>query len=167
MTDLLRPLPTSTPHPSKVGRRRRAVLSAGLAVGLLVAAIAVGVGVSRDDNPSSPGALAPLQLASMQQTCEEWTGASAPHLGGASASVACVAMTDWMSQQLRSGHMTGTMMFGSATTMGAACSAWMATEPAAIASGSTQPWCDDMVTWMTQHIGNWDEWMTHGRMMGR
>jgi hypothetical protein len=48
------------------------------------------------------------------------------------------------------------------------CRQWMATGPAD--SGSAQgdtAWCDEMVGWMTQNIGDWDDWMMNGSMMNR
>jgi hypothetical protein len=71
-----------------------------------------------------------------------------------------------MRDQLRSGHMTGTMMWGDAATMGSTCRQWMATGPAA-ASGISPQACDAMVSWMAQHAGDWAGWMMSGRMMGQ
>lgn len=164
MTDLLQSSQLPPPHIGAVRRRRGLVLSVGLAIGL-VAAVGVGAGVSRSDS-SRTDALAPVQLASMHQACAQWTGSSAPQMGTLSASAACVTMTDWMGQQVRSGRMTGTMMFGDATAMGSTCGAWQATGAPSVGSGAASAWCADMVRWMTGHIGNWDEWMAHGRMMG-
>ena len=168
MTDAREERPTATQPEPKVRRRRPLMLVIGLAAAVVVAAVAVGIALARDDNSSSTNAVAARQLASMQQACQRWTGSSAPALGDTSASASCAAMTDWMGQQLQGGHMTGVMMWGSATTMRDTCSQWMATGPSATASASSsQAWCDAMVTWMGQRIGNWDDWMMNGRMMGR
>jgi hypothetical protein len=76
-------------------------------------------------------------------------------------------MADWMGQQLQNGQMTGPMMWGSATTMDSVCRQWMGTDSRASISTTTSPgWCDDMVSWMERHIGNWDDWMMNGNMNG-
>jgi hypothetical protein len=76
-------------------------------------------------------------------------------------------MADWMGQKLQSGHMTGPMMWGSATTMDSVCRQWMNTESRASLSTTASPgWCDAMVSQMQQHIGNWGDWMMNGNMMG-
>jgi hypothetical protein len=76
-------------------------------------------------------------------------------------------MADWMTEQLHSGRMTSSMMWGSATTIGATCRKWLGTDSRVSISSSASPsWCDEMVSWMEQHIGNWDRWMMSGHMMG-
>jgi hypothetical protein len=44
----------------------------------------------------------------------------------------------------------------------------MATNPSAVANGTdATAWCGQMVTWMTQNMGDWNGWMANGPMMGR
>ncbi|HVA75424.1 MAG TPA: hypothetical protein VNF71_12770, partial [Acidimicrobiales bacterium] len=93
------------PAPTSTASRRRAIwLMAGLAAAVL-AAVTIGIVVTAGG--SSAGA---QQLTSTQHACQQWTGTYAPSLGGAPAGGWCTAMTDWMRQQLRGGHMTGAMM---------------------------------------------------------
>jgi hypothetical protein len=76
-------------------------------------------------------------------------------------------MADWMDKQLRNGKMTGPMMWGSAPTMGSTCRQWMDTESRASISTTPSPgWCNQMVSWMEQHVGDWGNWMMNGSMMG-
>jgi hypothetical protein len=132
---------------------------------LLVVAALIIVGVIVFSSDSS--GVSEQQLASVQRVCGEWTGNSAPRLGTSSASTACSAMADWMDQQLRNGQMTGPMMWGGATTMGSTCRQWMDTDSRASISSTPSPgWCNQMVSWMEQHIGNWGNWMMNGNMMG-
>jgi hypothetical protein len=132
---------------------------------LLAVATLIIVGVIVFSSDSS--GVSEQELASVQRVCGEWTGNSALSLGTSSASTACSAMADWMDQQLRNGKMTGPMMWGSATTMGSTCRQWMDTVSRASISTTPSPgWCNVMVSWMEQHIGNWSDWMMNGNMMG-
>jgi hypothetical protein len=89
-------------------------------------------------------------------------------LGTLPASTACSAIADWMGQQLGSGRMSGSMMWGSPSALGATCRQWMGSGSRTAISGTASPaWCDYMVNLMEQHVGNWDSWMTQGNMMGK
>jgi hypothetical protein len=134
-------------------------------IGVTVAAlIIIAVIVFTSD---SAGVTAEQQLASVRQACVQWSGNSAPRLGIDSASAACTTMADWMNGQLRNGQMTGPMMWGTATTMGATCRQWMNTSArTTISATASSAWCDEMIGWMEQHISNWDGWMMTGNMMG-
>lgn len=157
--------PDSTSCGRNVRRCRTLVIAAGLAIAVLVI---VGIVVFSGSDSSSTNALADQQLASVQQVCEQWSGSSTPLLGTSSASLACISMTGWMTQQLGHGRMTGPMMWGSAMAMGDTCRVWMGTDSRSSVSAVASPgWCNEMVDWMKQHIANWDDWMMHGNMMGR
>jgi len=163
MTDTI-PASPAPPVPSATSRRipwRSAAI--GLVVVLLVV---VGFVVFGSDNSPSTNATADVQLASIRQTCQLWSGGGAPSLGTTSARSACTEMADWMSGQLGSGRMTGPGMWGSAATMGASCQDWIDTDSrAAVAGSSSSAWCSEMVSWMQHHIGNWNHWMMSGSMM--
>jgi hypothetical protein len=166
-------IPTSTPPQPRARRRSTWLLAVGLAAIMLVA-VSVGIVVFRGNNSSSTGTaasqqLASAQLASVQQSCQQWSGSSAPALGkGSPSSAWCTTMTDWMGQQLRSQRMTGAMMWGSATTLQATCQQWMATGSGSTSGGTASPaWCGQMANWMAQHVGDWGNWMMNGNMMGR
>jgi hypothetical protein len=133
-------------------------------IGLIVAAVVIAAVIVFSSDSS--GVADRQQQATLQRVCGEWSGISAPELGTSSASAACSAMADWMDQQLRNGRMTGPTMWGSATALGSTCREWMDTGSRASISTSTSPrWCSEMVSWMKQHIGNWNDWMMHGNMM--
>jgi hypothetical protein len=134
-------------------------------IGLVVAAAVIIAVILFSSNGA--GVTDRQQLASVQRVCGEWSGTSAPRLGTSSASTACAAMAGWMDQQLQNGQMTGPTMWGSPTTLDATCGEWVGTHSrAAISSAVSSSWCNEMVGWMQQHIGNWDDWMMHGNMMG-
>jgi hypothetical protein len=173
MTYTMQTIPTSTPPQRRASRRSTWLLAVGLAVIILVA-VSVGIVVFRGNNSSSTGTaasqpLASAQLTSVQEACQQWAGSSAPTVGNGSPSSAwCTAMTNWMGQQLRSQHMTGAMMWGSATTLQTTCQQWMAAGSGATGGGTASPaWCGQMANWMAQHVGDWGNWMTSGNMMGR
>ncbi len=158
VTDTLKEKPDGT---SPVKRHAIWLIPIGLAVVVLVV---VGVIFFSSD---SSGVTDQQQLASVQRVCKEWSGNSAASLGTSSASAACSTMADWMGQQLQNGQMTGPMMWGSATTMDSVCRQWMGTDSRASISTTASPgWCDDMVSWMERHIGNWDDWMMNGNLNG-
>jgi hypothetical protein len=163
MSDTQRGTPHATLPREPVARHMWLV-----AVGVVVPVLVVGIVVFSGNSPSTTGAVAEQQLASVQEACQQWSGSLAPTLGNASASAACTTMADWMSRQLRNERMTGPMMWGSASAMGATCRQWMGTDSRSTISGSPSPaWCDQMISWMERHIGNWHDWMMNGDMMGR
>jgi hypothetical protein len=157
VTDTLNEVPDGT---SSVRHHAMWVILIGLAVAVLVI---IGVIVFTSD---SSGVTVEQQLASVRHACLQWSGNSAPKLGTNSASATCSTMVDWMNQQLRNGQMTGPMMWSTATAMGATCRQWMSTSSRiTISATASSAWCDEMVGWMEQHIGNWDGWMMNGNMM--
>jgi hypothetical protein len=154
----------SGPPEAPVRRHRTRVLAGGL---LVVVLVVVGIIVFSAGGSSSTSPVAEQQLASVQRVCERWSGSSAPSLDASSASFACTNLANWMTEQLRTGRMTASMMWDSPSAFGSTCRHWLATETQSSVSGTTSPeWCDEMVSWMEQHIGNWDDWMMHGTMMG-
>lgn len=164
MTDTARAATPSTQSPRRTKRRRVWLPAVGLLAGVLVIVCVAVFGVS---SSSGTGAIADQQLASVQRACQEWSGGHVPTLGDASATYACTNMANWMSQQMRNGRMTAPMMWGSTSAMAATCRTWVDTSSRFMISGTASPaWCDEMVGWMEQHIGNWGDWMMSGNMMG-
>ena len=130
----------------------------------------VGIVATRgDDSASNASSLGTQQLGSIQQACAQWQDGSA----GSSAppAVWCDGMVGWMTGQVRSGQMTGSMMWSNPEQMLATCQRWMVSSQWADGSTPGTPgWCGQMVDWMTQHMGDWDQWdrgwMMNGPMMG-
>ena len=144
---------TETPNgASQVRRHTIWLIPIGLAVVVLII-----VGVIFFSSESS-GVTDQQQLATVQRVCKEWSGNSAAKLGTSSASAACSAMADWMGLRLQNGQMTGPMMWASSSSMDTVCRQWMETDSRASISATASPgWCDDMVNWMEQHVGNWGD----------
>lgn len=145
--------------PSKHTGRRWIVLAVVVAV-LAVGGVAAAVIANRDDSPSYDTA----QISWMHQGCQQWAeshqGSNGPGDGW------CSSMTDWMNgrmDQRQGGMMMGPMMWQDPDSMRATCREWMAVNPTA---GGTVEWCDEMVSWMSDHMGDWDQWMQNGPMMG-
>lgn len=149
----------------RAGRRRPVFMAIGAVAA--VAAIAVLAFALRDGDGSSTNKLTSLQLTSMQSVCRQWPASTASAPRGVPAGQGCASMVDWMSQQVRSGHMAGVRMWGTAAAMGASCRSWWAAGGGGASADSGQAWCDEMVSWMSDHIGNWPDWMAVGHMMGR
>ena len=125
---------------------------------LIIAAVAVGVAATRGDSSrssvSSPGT---EQLASIQQACVQWR--EGPAGSAAPSSAWCEAMVRWMSDEMRSGEMMGSMMWSDPQQMLATCQRWMSSSQWADRSTPRTPAsCGQMVDWMTRHIGDWDRW---------
>lgn len=160
MTQVLQQAPPTGPSGPATSRRTRIGLVVGLAVAVVAAATTIGIVLSRGGTPAEA-----QQLTSIQQACQQWSVTYTPSVGSGPTASWCTGMTDWMRQELRSGHMTGPMMWSDPSTMRATCRQWMATRPSS-ASGIDPQVCDQMVSWMAQHAGNWGTWMMSSRMMG-
>ena len=140
-------------------RRRQWIAPLAL---MVVAAAGIGVGLvaanGDDRNDDSSG----TQIANVQQACQNWMGSSA------TVDVAgdwCRNMGNLMSQQYADGHLGGSMMWGDRSAMLETCRQWANTEPAS--TTNDRP-CDDMVSWMNDHMGgDWYDWTMRGSMMGR
>ena len=151
--------PAGSSVPTRTGRR-------WFAVAIVVAILAVG-GVAaaaianRDDGPTYDTA----QIGWMHQGCQQWAdsyqGGDGPGDGW------CSSMIDWMSGRMGQRHpgmMMGSMMWQDPESMRATCRQWTADNPTA--SNGSGRWCDHMVDWMSDHMGDWDQWMRNGPMMG-
>lgn len=135
-----------------------------LAVVLLAVGLGIGLAIAAADNDASPAQTSTaVQPSNVNQACTNWmmtTPAAAQ-----SSMTWCVDMTGWMNQQVTSGQMMGTMMWGDPDRLLTNCQAWVAANPA---DAVPLTWCDDMIAWMRQHMnGDWNGWMMNGSMMGR
>jgi hypothetical protein len=156
MSDTLAEALRPTPPPASSKRL------AALAVAVVAVIAAVTLGIALTQGGSSAGA---AQLAATRQACQQWSSDYTLAAGGAPTAAWCSAMTDWMRTEFRSGHMSAAMMWGNAGALAGVCRQWMATGPAKAVGVSPQA-CDDMVAWMTSHVGDWSRWMMTGHMMG-
>lgn len=135
-----------------------AVVVAFLAVGGVAAAV-----IANGDGGPSYGS---DQIGWMHQGCQQWAdsyqGPNGPGAGW------CTSMTDWMSGRMGQAQdgMMGSMMWQDPDSMRTTCQQWMGDEPMA-ASGGRAEWCDQMVEWMNERMGDWDQWMRDGPRMGR
>lgn len=140
----------------------------GVIVGVLAIA-GIGVAVVIASNDDTPDYSAP-QIGWMHQGCRQWAdsyqGANGPD------NAWCDSMASWMdgrmgtNSMMGEGQMMGSMMWQNPTNMRATCEQWMADNPNAAPPGAdTAAWCGQMVDWMVQHMGGWDNWMMSGPMM--
>lgn len=151
-------VPSATPSRWTAGRRT--VLAVVAAV-LVVGGVAAAVIANRDDGPSYDTA----QIGWIHEGCQQWSdnyqGSNGPGEGW------CTSMTDWMNAGIGQAH--GRMM-GPITwqpdSIRTTCQHWIADDPVT-ASGRRAEWCDQMVDWMNEHTGDWDQWMDDGPRMGR
>lgn len=150
------------------GRRRWLLISGVVALVLVIAGGAWAVVATQDDDvPSYDTA----QIGWMHQGCQQWAD-SDQDTGGPNVEW-CTSMTDWMNQRMgtsasgQNGMMMGSMMWQDPASMRATCEQWMGTNPNGVPSGTdATAWCGQMVDWMNQHMGDWDNWMMNGPMMG-
>lgn len=161
---------TSEPTPAiDKARGPRWWVAAGIALAvLLVAGGAWAVIANQDDDTPTYDT---SQIEWMHQGCQQWAdsyqGSNGPNTAW------CTSMTDWMNGRIGpnassgNGMMMGSMVWQSPGSMQTTCEQWMATNPSGVPSGSdTTAWCGQMVDWMDQHMGGWDNWMHDGPMMG-
>lgn len=152
---------TATPARSK----RPWVLVAAVAVGVLAVAGIVGaVVIANNDNASDYGA---PQIGWMREGCQQWAGSYEGADGPDDAW--CDSMAGWMDGRtgdgpmMGQGQMSGSMMWQNPTNMRTTCEQWMAGNPdGAPADADPSAWCGQMVDWMDQHMGGWDNWMMDG-----
>jgi hypothetical protein len=147
-------------------RRRAWLIPAVIAlVALIGIGVGIGVAVSTDDDDDGAAVSDASRISSVQQACEDWMGSSR---GPRPSSDWCTRMGGWMNDQVRSGNMQGQMMWGDPDRMRSTCRQWMSSDSTATTSAAAGDWCDDMVTWMQDHMdGDWAAWMMHGGMMSR
>ena len=144
-------------------RRRRWILPLVL---LAVAASGVGVGIAlaRRGDTGDAGSSAQArrsQLADIDRACTTWMSSQTG--SGPVTGTWCQDMTGWMNGQISDGSAAGSMMWGDADHMLAACRSWMSADP----SGERpSDWCDSLLRGISPHMdGDWDD-ATSGPMMG-
>lgn len=147
-----------------------------LVVAALVLALVVGVGIGvavTDDDGGSTSVAGSQQVAAWRQACQQWADGYGTDRASGPGTGWCHGMTDWMYDQMRDGTMGPMMMWGDPERMRDACRRWADTDASGTSSTDASTWCDAMVTWMTDHIGNWGDWddddwdgWMHGPMMG-
>ena len=156
MSDSIEQAP-APPASTRSGPRR-------LIVGVVVAVLVVFGGVLiaiavNDEDESTYGA---DQIGWMRDSCEQWAGDSS---GDGPPDAWCASMAAWMNDRLgegsSNGMMPGQMMWRDPDSMRATCEQWMSTSPDI--EGGPQSWCRQMVDWMSQQHGDWDDWMMSGR----
>ena len=146
---------------STTTRRRRWL--APLAV-VVLAAAGLGIGLAVANNDHSTDASTAAQIANVQQACQNWMG-NPTRTGVEVSGDWCSGMGGWMTQQAAAGHMGGSMMWGSRDRMLETCRRWANTTAGSTTNARS---CDDMVSWMNDHMGaDWGHWTMRGSMMGR
>jgi len=143
--------PAAPDLPAPIHKARNPWMVVAIVVAI-VAAVAIGALVlTRDDDPAP--ANAGQRIAATQAACQQWLdgysadGAAVPPTGW------CEDMGRWMSDQAASGSMMGSQMWASPQAMIDSCQDWARTTT----TGSAAQWCGQMATWMSQHMGGWDE----------
>lgn len=146
-----------SPGPSQQRGGRWIVVAVGLAA-LAVGGVAAAVIANQEDSTSYVTA----QTGWVHEGCQRWAdsrqGANAPDDGW------CSSMRDWMNSRIdqRWGGMT---MRQDPASVRATCREWIADNPSAGGPNSVE-WCDEMVSWISGHMSDWDQWMPNGTWMG-
>ena len=159
--------------PSSSARRWKWLAGAAAlvaAVAIAVAAFAITGGNDGSDSQSH----ASQRIAATRNACQQWLDDSSTRTGATSDRGWCNGMADWMYDQIRNGTMGPQMMWGSPQAMIGACRQWMTSVPETNATTTTSGagagaapatgWCDQMVGWMSRHMGDWDgygDWDDH------
>ena len=137
---------------SKWTGRRWIALATVVAV-IAVGGVAAAATANRDDSPTYGTA----QIGWTHQGCQQWAdsyqGAGGPGDGW------CNSMTDWMNDRMgqrQAGMTMGPTMWLDPDAMRATCQHRMADD--STATNSSGQWCDQMVDWMSDHMGDLDDW---------
>jgi hypothetical protein len=136
------------------------MLIAGLAAGVAVLVVGIAAfAVTRNDDDRQPTAT--QQIAAARQGCQQWLNSDTTRTGPGPGADWCDDMAGWMSGHLGYGQMMmGGRMWASPAAMRDVCTRAMGgTQTTA---GNAAQWCDQMVGWMTQHRGDWDDWHDNG-----
>ena len=173
MTTIVDPQTSPTPSPARSPIWTRAAITASLAA--VVAIVAVVIAFTRDDGTggATDQALISQRIAATQSACQQWAGPTGPTALAPNAA-RCGAMGTWMYGQMANGHMMGGA-WASPQAMVDACRQWSAAASSTVSDVDPTAWCQQMVTWMTQRMGAWNnsqDWDNHmdgwgGGMMGR
>ena len=147
-----------TPKKTSHGRRWFAL---GSAVVVAAAAFTFFAAV-RDDGPRLE-AVDSQRVAATQRACEGWlddadrNGRATPH------SDWCMDLGHWMRDQLAAPAGMGSRMWDGSESLAGACQRWVDSDPSTPPTTPTE-WCGQMVTWMTDHMTDWnglDDWDHH------
>ena len=151
---------TPKPSPTSGARWKWVAALAALAAVMVVSATAVAVNRGGDGNPTL--SIDSQQIADSRDACQQWLDDYPTSTGPAPDEDWCNDFGDWMFDQMTDGSMIGTMMRRMPEAMIDACLLWTGTAPgdttATGAATSSTGWCHQMVTWMTQHVSDWDDW---------
>lgn len=157
------PEPESDVEPRTTARSSRPWLIGAIVVGVLVIAGIVGaVAVANNEETSDYAA---SQIGWMHQGCQQWSdsyqGAGRPD------DAWCNSMAGWMDgrmggSMMGQGQMMGSMMWQNPTNMRTTCEQWLADNPSAASGADASTRCEQMVEWMDQNMGDWDNWMMNG-----
>jgi hypothetical protein len=154
MTETTATTPTPGEDTPRRPERRWMLIAAVVTV---VAVLAVGIAafaIGRDDSNSPPTAT--QQIAAARQACHQWFDNDATASGGGPGSGWCDDMAEWVSAHMRGGRMMmGTGMWASPQAMRDVCVRAMGTGQGV--NGNATQSCDQMVDWMSQHRGKWDD----------
>lgn len=145
--------------------KRKWPLVAGTVIAVLVLTGGAWAVVAGQDDDTQPYDTA--QIGLMHQGCQQW--ADSYQGSGGPDGTWCRSLTDWMDQRMgpnASGQdrmMAGSMMWRDSDSMRATCVQWMGTGPSRVPTGTdSTAWCEQMVGWMDEHMGGWDNWMHDG-----
>lgn len=155
MTDTTDSTEAAAPSPSRGARRWK--LLAGLAAAAGVLAVAtVAFAVTRDDDDQSQSAR--TQIAAAHRACQQWLDGDGATEGTRPPGGWCDDMAGWMNDNSANGQMMmgGRMMWDTPQAMRAICTRATGNDPNA--NDDAADWCDQMVGWMSEHMGDWDNW---------
>jgi hypothetical protein len=143
------------PEPDAAAPARRWRLATGLAVAIAVLAAGVAAfAITRDDDQQRT---ATQQVAAARQACQQWLDSGNGPSGNGPGRAWCDDMAGWMTDNMPNGQMMmGPMMWASPEAMRDVCV--QATGSGGTGIDDPTRWCDQMVGWMSDQMGDWDHW---------
>lgn len=98
-----------------------------------------------------------VQLATVAAACETWTGETERTTLGDGEDEWCAALTNWLSDALTRTARSPWLLWGRPETLHATCLTWLTERPPDLAHRDGLAWCDDLVSWMAGHVGDWSD----------
>jgi hypothetical protein len=152
---------TSGSSPSRDVRRKWIAAAAAVAAMTGVSATALAVTRGSDNDHTGHSAYS-QQIPVSYRVCQQRLDDYPPSTADGPVDGWCNDFGNWMFDQMSTGSMRRTMMWYGPAAMIDACHQWIGTPPGSDATASngasaTNRWCNQMITWMTEHMGDWDD----------
>lgn len=120
------------------------------------AGVASAVWTTHGDGAPPAVADPAVQLLVVEEACDRWTDATGRAL--TSDDDRCAALTGWLSDTMTRTGRSPWMLWGEPMKLHTMCLSWLTERPpAGLDYRDGASWCDDLVAWMSEHVGDWKD----------